>query len=282
MSRRVQEYLANGCDTVPHPLAETLDHSIALAAMNRFSAATASEGKYHSAWYHMEFSMHQSDHIPQDVRESYLDTTQGLLGDIVADSYAHHSTKFGALILSSYVHVLAKRARGEEITSDECEQIYHSLGSAIAYMQPLSQEEPPPSIMVETALMALSARNRRPEFLLYPTSPREESSKLAPWNHDNYFIENGRKLPIQQKLRLTEKEYDQAITVVTLEPIIDKALAKYNLATPRQLSEKINYVLSLIVLDTQNPKLLERSEHAVLNHLGECVARLRSIALEAA
>lgn len=282
MSWRAQDYLDAGCDTAPHALAETLAPDIAFAAMNYFTLSTDAEGRYHSAWYHTEFAMHQTSPLENDIRTSYIDTAQFLLGDILTNPDAHHSTKFGALILSSYVPVFTKRARGEMITSDECEQIYHSLGSAIAYMQPLSQEEPPPSIMVEAALMALSARNRRPEFLLYPTSPREESSKLAPWNHDNYFIENGRKLPIQQKLCMTKREYGQAVTVVTMEPIIDKALAKYDFPVPEQLSEKINFVLSLIVLDTQNPKALERSERAVLNHLGECVARLRSIALEAA
>lgn len=269
MSYRAHAYTELGCDRAPYLSAEELAPDIAHAAMIHFTRRTSADGKYRSAWYHVEFALHQTSELDEDIRTGYIDTAQMLLGEVIQKPTTPGPTRFGALVLSTYLPALHERAKGRPVTRDDCEGIYQSLGAAIGYIRPLPSDEPPPAIMVESVLLALSARTRQPEYLLYPASPREESSTIAAYNHDSYFLDRLRhKLPLQQKSCATGKLYDPSVTVIVLEPILDKAYKKYGFERPATLHEKINHILSLVLVDTQQ-NTLTRKEKAFLDFMGE-------------
>ncbi len=273
MSYWSQAYMDLGCDRLPHPVAEHLSPEVAYASMMKFTTKKGPEGKLHSAWRHAEFALNRGTLLDDDIRRSYVDTAQALLSDVICQPATRESTRFEALVLSTYLPLLQKRALQQEVEAHDCDYVYQSLGRAVEYMQPLPPDEPPPSIMNETALMALSARTRRPDFLLYPASPREEASNLASFNHDSYFLRFSEKLPIQQKLPETTYGYDSSVTIVSLDPILMRGYKKFNIEPPRLMSEKVNDLLALIVVDTHTTLDLTKQEKALLNHLSASVAR---------
>lgn len=270
MSKR-EAYLSAGCDRTPQPLAEHLPPFIASAAMKHFETRRNPEGLFRSAWHSAEYALNRSIDLPDETRLYQLDSVQNLLGWVMTNPESHSDTQLGALVLSSYVPLLTKRALGEEIVPQDCRQLYESLGAAIRHLRPMSDKYPPPWRMTETAVLAAAARTSQPELLLYPTSPREEASVAAQFNHDSYFVADDTKIPIQQKLVDSDHEYDDWVSILTLEPLLKKAYKKSGIAPPEALSEQLNHTLSLIVGDTADQPL-SRKELCFLNMVSEGVA----------
>lgn len=259
-------------ECAPAPLAEHIPFEVAIAGMRRFGTKRRPEGQFMSAWHHAEVALTRDRVIDNTVRRSYIDYAQDLLGEIVRNNKAHADTQLGALVLSSYMQCLQKRALGQEILPEDCKEIYRSLGAAISYLQPLAINKPPQWRMTETLVLAASSRIQRPDMLMYPSSPREESSPVSERNHDGYFLRDKSKLAIQQKLIATDKTYDESITVLVLEPILRRAYVKAGLNTKElTVAEQLNYVLSLIVSETSGRNLTS-SEQQILNHLSSAVA----------
>jgi hypothetical protein len=201
----------------------------------------------------------------------YFDTANYLLGDIVSNQEANQDVQLGALIMSVYMPAFRKRVEGCSVTRNDCEQIYDSIGAALHYLRPLHTDEPPQWRMVEAATLALSARTRQPDLLLYPASPREEQSSNQRLNHDSYFFTGTDKLPIQQKLLPTQKVYDECITILTIDPIIDRALRRCRDGSDMSVADKVNYLLSLIVAETGGVELA-RHEEVFLNFITQAIA----------
>ena len=261
-------------ERAPTLLAEELSPELAYASMMRYGTRRTPEGRLQSAWNHAEFALSRSSRIDEELRRVYIEYAQALLGDIIASPKSHSDTQLGAFVLSSYLPCLQKRALGEAIDPTDCQDTYLSLGAAIKYLQPLSVEEPPQWRMAEVAILAASARMRRPELLLYPGSPREEASPVAQYNHDGYFLVDSTKLAIQQKLTPSDRDYDDSITILILEPILRRACKKAGLSEAASTSEQLNHALSLIVAEAHSHELTS-SEQALLNHLSSAVAHHR-------
>lgn len=246
--------------------AEQLSAGVATAAMRSTNTRRKPAGVFCSAWNHVEYAMSDNDSVDDDIRIDYFDYAQDLLGEVIVRPDSNQDVRFAALRLSSYVSVFRKRRLGEDVTSSDCQELYHSIGAALALLRPLELDEPPQSIMIEAGCEALSARSLRPENLLYPTSPREEASPFSHLNHDSYFYVNDDKMPLQQKLIATTKSYDEAIRVLTLLPLLEKAAKKSNLVLPESSSEQLNMLLGLIVSETHQVDI-NRHEKQFLDYL---------------
>ncbi len=256
------------------PLAEYTEPTLLARELRKYETRRNTEGLFRSAWNYVECgtSLHGIDsHVHP---ECYFEYAQDLIGRTINHPDAHQDTILGALVLSTYLPLFVKRRAGEDVSAIDCRNVYASLGAAIEYLQPIEVDEPPQWRMAETAVLALSARTSRPDLLLYPTSPREEASDQAVVNHDSYFIDQGDKIPIQQKLIKTDQEYDEWVTVLTLQPIIERAMRKSGMRQIDNLAEQINYLFSLIVAETSNLKL-SRQEIDFLNTVSAAVASHR-------
>lgn len=258
----------------PEPLAEHLSYDVACAGLRHYGTKRSAKGLFLSAWYTAEFALSREAQIDTELRMTYIDYARDLLGSVLAQPDTHTDIRLGALVLSSYTACLQKRARGESILPSDCEQIYQSLGSAIRYLHPLDIHERPQWRMAETAVLAASARMRRPDLLMYPSSPREEASSTARFNHDGYFLADSSKLAIQQKLTPTNKEYDESITMLILEPILKRAHKKAGFDPDTPTPEQLAHTLSLIVAETHRQDLTSE-EITLLNHLSSAVAHHR-------
>jgi hypothetical protein len=263
-------------------LAEQLEPRTATEEMNRYQTRRKPTSLFRSAWNHAEYGLNQSLAYDESVRIHYFDYAQELVGLVLSNPESHQDTVLSSMVLSTYIPLLQKRSLGKEVTSDDCKNIYHSLGEAIAYLQPLTTDQPPQWPMAEVAVLALSARISKPELLLYPTSPREESSMFQAFNHDSYFMDNDIKIPIQQKLIETSKEYDEWITILTLRPILQKAMKKHTIEPAgTSAADEINYLLSLIVAEVGSVEL-DDHEVKLLNHLSAAIASHRFGAVKSA
>lgn len=266
----------------PEPLAEHAEPGMLAQEMQKYETRRNSEGLFRSAWNYVECGTNKSDVNSRIHPNYYFEYAQGLIGMALSKPDIYQDTHLGALVLSTYLPLFKKRRFEEEMTSEDCINVYQSLGQAIAYLQPLEIDEPPQWRMAETAVLALSARTSRPGLLLYPTSPREESSADAEFNHDSYFIDEGSKIPIQQKLVQTEKEYDEWITILTLQPLIVKGIRKTSLTQTHGLADQINYLLSLIVSET-NGQPVTKQEIRFLNTVSAAIVshkRKKNLATE--
>lgn len=257
------------------PLAESVSPEIAVAAMKRYETRRRPEGLFHSAWCQVEMGLNKQIDQSDPARSYYFDTADMLLGWLIRRQDCHADTYLGTLVLSSYMPLFKKRAYDELISRTDCDELYTSLGSALAYLRPLSVDEPPQWAMTESAVLALSARTRQPELLLYPASPREEHSPDSSVNHDSYFYNNGDKIPLQQKLIRTDKTYADWIGILTLEPLLDKGLRSVGSDfNNMQASDKVNHLLSLIVAETTGGEL-DSNERKFLNFMSSAVAAHR-------
>jgi hypothetical protein len=257
-------------DLYPRPLAENLPLVAAKESLNRFMTRQTKTGLFHSAWRHVEYALNREVGLDDSLKESYFDDASQLLGKVIR----HKTTEdlqLASLTLGSYLPCFLKRARGDTITSDDCTRVYQSLGSAITYLEPRRPDDPPCWRMTETAVLALAARTKQPELLLYPTSPREEASDTSSENHDSYFMAADKKLPLQQKLLPTAKSYETHITLLNLLPMLSYAYTKANLPMPDEPIDNLNYLLGLIVAETHAAKLTKQ-EKQFLDHLSRAVA----------
>lgn len=257
---------------MPELRAEEIPYGRAESEMLRYQTRRNPEGLFLSAWNHVEFAMNKAP-LSNEVRDSYFDLSQHLIHRALSDPSAHQSTQLRSLILSSYIPMFRKRAVSELVTSSDCTNIYESIGQAMAYVRPLSVDHPPQWEMMETAVLALSARTHQPSLMLYPASPREESSPHEWSNHDSYFYHEESKIPIQQKLVHTDREYADWMTVLTVLPIVDKAFKRSGINS-ELASFKINYLLSLIVAETSCGEL-DNDERRFLNIMSSAVVSHR-------
>ena len=265
--------LQGECVPDPWSLAEEQPFQQLLENVKRFNNKCKPEGWLHSAWSHAEFALYQGEKIDNELRQMYIEYSQNLLQWVVMDASANSDTQLEAFVLSSYLHCMQKRAFGEDVLSEDCLAIYESLGAAIGYLRPININEPPQWQMMEVAVLAMAARMRKPELLMYPGSPREEGSSVLKFNHDGYFIAKGKKLPIQQKLIPTDKVYDQTITLLTLAPILGRAFKKWRPELSGGLvGEQLNYLLSLVVAETHG-EALEQDELGFLNQISSAIAQ---------
>ena len=257
---------------LPHalpPLAEHLDQQLATEALRKYETRKNPNGLLHSAWSYAEFALNAHD-IQQSGREEHFHTSRLLTSMVVNHPKVGQDTLLGALTLSTYVPLFSKRAFDSEVDAQDCEDVYRSLGMAMNYLRPLDIDEPPQWRMAEIGVLALSARSRQPKLLMYPTSPREETSEVQALNHDSYFFDKRGKVPIQQKLLPTQKVYDECIKILTLEPLLDKAFKKNGEVVHTTLSQKVNYLLSLIISESLDREL-SRDETSFLNAMTEAV-----------
>lgn len=248
---------------------EYLDKHVALAALKKFETRRNPSGLMQSAWSNAEFALNLKDATSEE-REEYFHTSQLLTAMVLSHPKVHQDTSLSAFTLSTYLPVFSKRASEVEVTDEDCIGIYESLGHAMRYMRPLEIDEPPQWRMAEIASLALSARSRQPQLLLYPASPREESSNTQHLNHDSYFLDENGKVPIQQKLIPTQKVYDECIRILTMQPLLHKALKKSGEATKSGLSDQVNYLLSLIVAEVSG-SYVSKEEVKFLNEMTESV-----------
>jgi hypothetical protein len=261
-------------DVMPQPLAEYAEPAMLALEMERYKTRRNPEGLFRSAWNYVEYGTNKNNLDSVVNPDYYFEYAQNLIGMTLNKSGVYQDTELGALVLSTYLPLFKKRRFDEPLTPEDCGNVYRSLGQAMAYLQPLKIDEPPQWRMAETAVLALSARTSRPEFLLYPTSPREESSAEAVLNHDSYFIDNGSKIPIQQKLVRTEKEYDDWITILTLQPLIERGVRKTSLRKVYTLADQVNHLLSLIVTET-NGERITKQEASFLNTISAAIVSHR-------
>ena len=256
-------------DTSARPLAEKVSSHLAIAAVRQYETRRNASGLFYSAWNHVEYALNESE--TYDKSQYYFETAQDLLGFISNSEDAGEAVRLGALTLDTYLPAFKLRAQGVEVEPADCEAIYRSLGAALQHLRPLSIDEPPQWRMTEVAILCLSARMRQPNLLLYPASPREEQSSRQSLNHDSYFYTGTDKLPVQQKLIPTQKIYDECITVLTLSPMVEKASKVSRLELSESMSERINYLMSLVIEETAGIPI-DRNETRFLNFMTEAVA----------
>lgn len=257
-------------DSHPRSLAEDLPRSIATESLNHFMTRRTKAGLFHSAWRHVEYALSRDVDLDASLKETYIDDASTLLGKIMR-SKTVEDLQLSSLTLSAYLPCFLKRARNETITQEDCDNTYQSLGAAIRYLEPRRPGDPPRWRMTETAVLALAARTRQPELLLYPTSPREEASTITTLNHDSYFLSDSGKIPIQQKLTETAKVYDADIALLNLLPILERGYAKITLPFPESSADVVDELLALIVAETHNQPL-QKHEKKLLDHLSCAVA----------
>lgn len=268
--------MADSTSRETYGLAEHLEPAVAVRALNHFATRQKPAGCFHSAWSHVELALNQHADLSDTDREWYLDQAQELLGEVFASQDATENTRLAALTLSSYMPCMTKRACGREITSEDCHNVYESLGKAIAYLQPQDPDDPPRWRMTETAVLAASARTGQPHLLLYPTSMREECSSVAVRNHDSYFLgDDGQKYPLQQKFVPTDKTYEPPIRLINFAPTIEKSFQCSRLAIPASKTEQVNQTLGMIVAEAAGQEISE-NEREFLNHLSRAVAYHRT------
>ena len=265
----VERTLRYELDRVPEPLAEDLDRQLAMAALKKYETRSNSTGLLRSAWNYTEYALNLK-HESASAAEEYFHSGQLLTGMVLHHTKVSQDTLLNALTLSTYIPLFSKRAAEEEVSYQDCDDVYRSLGGAMNYLKPLDIDEPPQWRMTEISILALSARSRQPRFLMYPTSPREETSGIQSLNHDSYFFDKNGKIPIQQKLLHTEKVYDECIKMLTVEPLLDRALKKSGEEAKETLSEKVNYLLSLIIAEAADLPLT-KEESQFLNEMTEAI-----------
>lgn len=260
-------------ETKIHPvleLAENLSPEELLPTMKRNEARRTSTGLFHSAWTYVEYALNQRLDTTDSVRAWHMESAQYLLGKVINNYNTHQDTAVGALVLSTYLPIMRQRSVNEAISSMDVNSVYESLAAAMSHLRPLEIDEPPQHRMEEVTVLALSARTRQPDFLMFPTSPREEASKNQSFNHDGYFLYRGVKMPIQQKLTPGNKIYNPAITMMTLAPIFDKAAKKHFGETEPTLAGKLNTVITCIIAEVVSGDTSPEMQ-AYLNDLSEAV-----------
>lgn len=256
----------------PGPLAEHVDPQLALNALRHNMTLRKPEGHFHSAWTHVEYALNQTNSLDIEIRKKYISDTAYLLGGILANpSTTSEGVYVGALTLSAYLPLFAKRATQAEITSGDCQNLYESLGSVIDQALSLQENETGPWRLGELMFDACAARTGQPELLLYPSSPREEACSSQPLNHDRYFIRDNDKAPIQLKLFSTEKMYNHPIITLVIMPILDNALCTSGYDTDGSADTKLSILLEAIVRESGGEDI-SLQETTLLNRFSRSVA----------
>lgn len=258
---------------------EYVDHHLSLAEdasllqlqseVGRFTNKRDPSGLIHSAWHHIELAMNHDKQFSDDFRKINIDLSQYLLGasiratsDPIQGSESIDYTEnnyYDALQLSSYTPLFAKRAYQQELTRDDVDGLYSSLGVVLGAR--LSSNGSPN--ISENLVYALSARTRNPAYVVYPTSPREESSAYYPINHDGYFLQpeldkRYKKLPVQMKLGATALKYDSPVVVMVISELLKSAGCRQverAADNPHELASFVNGVAEQVVKESKGDKL---------------------------
>lgn len=254
----------------PGPLAEQLAPDIARTAFRNLLSRGGSVGRFLSAWQQMEYALNQDiDFFDAAMRRKYISDSTMLLGDIIEKSHRRRSDVEEGLLLqtltlSSYLPAFTKRAVQEPITQRDCSNIYHSLGVSLheqrRYLTPREWVYTDGTRFAETITFAASARMMQPELLIWPASPREEGSKLQVNNHDGYFMTPEDKIGVQMKLIETEdeKEYDDAIIMIHLLPILDHACKRAGLSENLSFGESLEFMTNAIIAETKYGRISDQ------------------------
>ena len=276
-------FSVNNYDTLlpPGPLAEHVDADVALAAMRHCMTLRKPEGHFHSAWRHIEFAMNQNvTYLNEPLRKKYMGDAQWLLAGILDVRGDKHGRKTNpdlyaqAITLNIFLPVLTKRALSQSITQNDCQNIYQSFGTAFrtinAFNYPDSSYKS--ARFAEMLGPALSARTKRPDALLYPSSPREEASTSQPLNHDGYFIKSTEKIPLQTKLIYTEKIYHDPTRTIYIDPLAEHALKRADLL-PTDIVLPIGYYTEMIaeLVDEETAGLIDQQGKDALDYLTRSV-----------
>lgn len=276
-------FSVNNYDTLlpPGPLAEHVDAGVALAAMRHCMTLRKPEGHFHSAWRHIEFAMNQNvTYLNEPLRKKYMGDAQWLLAGILDARGDKHGRKTNpdlyaqAITLNIFLPVLTKRALTQAITPKDCQNIYQSFGTAFrtinAFTYPDSSYKS--ARFAEMLGPALSARTKRPDALLYPSSPREEASTTQPLNHDGYFIKSTEKIPLQTKLIYTEKIYHDPTRTIYIDPLAEHALKRAELI-PEGIELPIGYYTEMIaeLVDEETAGFIDHQGKEALDYLTRSV-----------
>lgn len=276
-------FSADNYDTLlpPGPLAERVNADVALAAMRHCMTLRKPEGHFHSAWRHIEFAMNQNVvYLSDSLRKKYMGDAQWLLAGIMearGDNFGRRTNPdlyAQAITLNIFLPVLTKRALAQDITPEDCADIYKSFGTAFRAIN--SFKYPDSSYksarFAEMLGPALSARTKRPEALLFPSSPREEASARQPLNHDGYFIKDREKIPLQTKLIQTEKIYHDPTRTIYIDPLAEHALKRAGLI-PKDIELPIGFCTEMIaeLVDEETVGFIDIEGKKTLDYLTRSV-----------
>lgn len=253
--------------------AEHIAAETALSSMKKYGRKSSGEGLYRSAWSHLECALNMTAHKTRDERNQYFEYAEHLFGMALQKKNISQTSLYTILTVGSYMPLFRKRGHNELLDANDCHAVYHSLGRCVAYLYPQSQLYTVDSRMSELLILACSARIGDPDLLLFPASPREESSPHQPLNHDSYFYADGVKIPMQEKITSTNKCYDSPVRVMTLQPIMVEALERggFDTLSDGPFHAQLATTLSLIVSEVTQDNLSSQ-ETRVLNCLSEAVS----------
>lgn len=211
------------------PLAEHLPADLLYSNMRRLHARKGASNWYRSAFATVEFALCREAPLDPTLRADLIDQAgyllrkpMGLMG-----GKAHDVLRLNAAFLCSYLPAFLKRSAQEPLNEQDCANLYKSVATAMTMT--LDTTQSPEGLIAHLAegiMFCLSARTRQPQNIIWPASPREESSPSQPSNHDGYVILNGGKLRAQTKLIPTAAEYEQPTIVVVFEEIAQHVARK--------------------------------------------------------
>lgn len=273
-------------ETLLQPLAEHLPAAVAMNALQQFSRKKRASGKFHSAWATTEAALCQDINFGEDLRQLYIDYARELLYDPMHLQGDKTSVllRLEATVLCAFLPVFERRALCEPVSKEDVHNIYRSLGSALEFAYTndklaLEVSSTPPSQCAELIVMGLAARIGVPDFLLYPSSPREEQSSLQPHNHDNYFINQNDKSPVQIKVMDCEKKYDSRIRVITIESLVEvvnRSQRRFAKKQAFQIEDIISEYMELgyLIIHESSGEHLSPADRNALDKASQLIARV--------
>lgn len=270
-------------------LAEDLPSAYAYSQMRAFSTKRGAEGRLQSAWRHVEFALCQGASVDDKTRSSIIDLSSYLLNEpfLSENTSATALCRCKAELLSSYLPLFSKRALKQMPTSEDMANLYVSLGKILAreYKEAAVGGRPALSFCNEILMMAVTARTLQPNMVLYPTSIREEGAHQADLNHDNYFILNGKKVPVQmttaeaEELAVKEARYSDDIHVFNINRLVRNAMQRqnrirYKMPQIEHLSIDDCMPIAGLVIDEAEGDSLYPAEEEILNTTSQLAVRL--------
>ena len=265
----------------PGPLAEMLPPQLTVNALRHYLTFRNPEGQFASGWMHIEFAMNHSLALDSDMRQKYIGDAAFLFATAADNPRSHMETRLGAMVATNYLPVFSKRANNQPVTQDDCADIYRGLAATITYLTPPGSTVLESWRLTELIPLAMSARTGQPELLLYPASPREESSRYAQSNHDAYFVADKQKIALQQKLIASEEPYDYPFQVITLLPIVQNALKRTGYTDFESPTDAFEFVVHAMIAEAQDLDV-QPYERDLLNLLSRSIAARRRYCDEAA
>jgi hypothetical protein len=191
---------------------------------------------YRTAWAGVELGLSYGARQPDASRQLFAGARQQL--DTLVDPNDEHVvhyrastiTMLGAATLQSFLPAFLARSQSDNIFEEaDCRKLYSDLGTVLARFKPGERRQNRGHID-EVEVMALAAYVGDPSRLLWPASPREESSRNeSALNHDVYEYEPSRsnqKIPIQIKNSRHSgpgRSYSPAVASLYFEDILKAA-----------------------------------------------------------